>query len=137
MQSRSFHKLAIFGAIAASLVSAIKATPVAAADVPIKTPAAMPYSDWSGFYVGGHAGYGWAGNLDFTISDPNGSIPYAPAQITARGNNGAIGGVQLGYNRQLNSRLVLGVEADWSWTKLSLAATTGLFFSPSATCRFR
>ncbi len=31
------------------------------ADMPLKAPRFERYWDWSGFYVGGHSGYGWGG----------------------------------------------------------------------------
>src|SRR5438046_2539532 len=76
-----------------------------AADMPLKAPYLRPAFDWSGFYIGGHTGYS-RGSSSAVLSDPlavstNGSI-----------FSGVIGGVQGGYNVQLPSGLVLGVEAD-------------------------
>lgn len=51
---------------------------------------------FTGFYVGAHAGYGWARNSDPSI-------------------NGAVGGVHVGVNQQLGS-ILLGVEADYSFS---------------------
>jgi high affinity Mn2+ porin len=64
-----------------------------------------PY-DWSGFYVGGHVGYG-RGNARTTLSD---------AAPTAASNSfgSLFGGVQAGYNVMLG-RWLLGVEADISF----------------------
>ena len=45
-----------------ALAALIAAAPAVAADLGIRTPApayAPPVSDWTGFYAGGHAGYGW------------------------------------------------------------------------------
>lgn len=65
-----------------------------------RSPAA-PFS-WTGFYLGGHAGYSWADvSSEFTL-------PGDPYPTTK--NNGLIGGVHVGYQRQLG-QLVLGVEA--------------------------
>ncbi|MBZ9681280.1 MULTISPECIES: outer membrane protein [unclassified Mesorhizobium] len=65
--------------------------------------------DWSGVYVGGHLGYGF-GSTDATYNVPN-----TPA---IRGTqdydiDGFLGGVQIGYDYQVNSA-VLGIEADIS-----------------------
>ncbi|MBZ9693670.1 outer membrane protein [Mesorhizobium sp. CO1-1-9] len=65
--------------------------------------------DWSGVYVGGHLGYGF-GKTDATYNLPN-----TPA---IRGTqdydvDGFLGGVQIGYDYQVNSA-VLGIEADIS-----------------------
>jgi outer membrane immunogenic protein len=65
---------------------------------------AAPVYDWSGFYVGAHAGYAF-GNFDvYTPSTGARSRP---------DGNGVFGGVQAGYNYQMN-QVVLGVEADGS-----------------------
>jgi len=84
---------------------------------PAKAPAAyvtnaprLDIYDWSGFYVGGHFGYGDASLGPGTNPLPLQGIflPHSPT--------GLIGGFQMGYNRQLANHLVLGVEADASFT---------------------
>jgi high affinity Mn2+ porin len=66
---------------------------------------------WTGAYFGGHVGYnrGWASN---TLFDTNPSIR---PTTTAPAFGTMYGGFQTGYNYQLPSRLVLGVEADVSF----------------------
>jgi len=59
----------------------------------------QPVHQWTGFYVGGNVGYGVAGLTD------NG-----PLAVTSN-MTGAIGGIQAGYNHQIES-IVFGVEAD-------------------------
>ena len=61
---------------------------------------------WSGWYVGGHAGY-TAGKANTTLSDPG-----AQSSTSSFGMLG--GGLQVGYARLLGSRLLLGLEADAS-----------------------
>lgn len=78
--------------------------PVKAADLPLKAPLLRSAFDWSGFYIGGHTGYG-RGSSNAALSDP-------PTGSTRGVFSGATGGVQGGYNMQLPSGLVLGVEAD-------------------------
>lgn len=84
-----------------------------AADMPLKAPpmaapVASVYS-WTGFYIGGHVGYGWGHTsndsyttagvfLDNTTSDPS----------------GAFGGGQIGYNWQVSPNWLIGIEADGS-----------------------
>jgi high affinity Mn2+ porin len=83
------------------------ADPALAADLPIKAPAMKSIYDWTGFYVGAHAGFS-RGASNAVLTDP--------AASTARNVfNGMIGGVQAGYNYQLASGLLLGVEADISF----------------------
>jgi high affinity Mn2+ porin len=88
---------AAFGALALG-------SPAMAADMPLKAPHLRPAFDWSGFYIGGHTGYG-RGSSTAVLSDPL-------AVSTNSVFSGVIGGVQGGYNVQMPSGLVLGVEAD-------------------------
>ena len=92
---------AAFGALALG-------SPAMAADMPLKAPHLRPAFDWSGFYIGGHTGYG-RGSSSATLSDP------LPVSTTGSIFSGVIGGVQGGYNVQLPSGLLLGVEADMTF----------------------
>jgi outer membrane immunogenic protein len=85
-----------------------------AADLParapyVKAPVAMVY-DWTGFYLGVNAGLGVGRNRQ-TLSFP--AVPsFEQSYLSPQG---ALGGVQAGYNWQTNSMLgplVLGIEAD-------------------------
>jgi high affinity Mn2+ porin len=74
---------------------------------PRKALAPVPPFDWSGFYIGGHTGFG-RGASRAALTDPTIS--------TASGTfGGVIGGVQAGYNVRLPSGLLLGVEADMTF----------------------
>ncbi len=75
-----------------------------AADIPLKAPRPQPVLDWTGLYFGAHAGFG-RGFSNATLTDP---------AVAATGNffGGPFGGLQAGYNFQLPSRIVLGLEAD-------------------------
>ncbi|HLG80361.1 MAG TPA: carbohydrate porin [Bradyrhizobium sp.] len=84
--------------------------PAAAADLPVKAPALKRVYDWTGFYVGGHFGYG-GGSLGVG-SNP---LPLQGA-LLPHSLTGVIGGYQMGYNRELANHVVLGVEADASFT---------------------
>lgn len=64
-----------------------------------KTVNRPPRHQWTGVYAGGNVGYGVAGLTD-----------NAPLAVTTN-MTGVIGGVQAGYNYQIDS-VVLGVEAD-------------------------
>jgi high affinity Mn2+ porin len=88
---------AAFGALALG-------SPAMAADMPLKALHLRPAFDWSGFYIGGHTGYG-RGSSTAVLSDPL-------AVSTNSVFSGVIGGVQGGYNVQLPAGLLLGVEAD-------------------------
>jgi high affinity Mn2+ porin len=81
-----------------------------AADLPLKAPALTAVYDWSGFYVGGHFGYGGGSLGPDTNPLPLQGVLF-PHSVT-----GLIGGYQIGYNRQFSNRVVLGVEADATFT---------------------
>jgi hypothetical protein len=88
---------AAFGALALG-------SPAMAADIPLKAPLLRPAFDWSGFYIGGHTGYG-RGTSFATLNDP-------ALATTSSVVSGLLGGVQAGYNYRLSSGLLFGVEAD-------------------------
>jgi outer membrane immunogenic protein len=88
-----------------------------AADLPAPAPyeaPAAPAFTWTGFYVGGHAGYGW-GDFGSEPTDAYG----------ADKPDGFFGGVQAGYNFQFDNRLVLGIDADASFGNLKSGYTAG------------
>jgi high affinity Mn2+ porin len=78
--------------------------PAVAADMPAKAPHIQSVFDWTGLYIGAHAGYS-RGSSSAVLSDP---APIAASSTFS----GMIGGVQAGYNYRLSSGLLLGVEAD-------------------------
>jgi high affinity Mn2+ porin len=63
--------------------------------------------DWTGFHVGAHVGDSWSTTGGSTVNTVTG---VASAPIYANPH----GGIQVGYDTMLPSRLVLGVEADVS-----------------------
>ena len=82
------------------------AMPALAADMPVKTPVykapIAPASDWSGFYIGGHAGYMWGR-----------SSVWEDGELLERDapTNGFVGGALAGVNWQ-SGAWVLGLEGD-------------------------
>jgi len=112
-----------------ALVALIAAGPAVAADQGIRAPApayAPPVSDWTGFYVGGHAGYGW-GHDPFTDNSGSQSVQgnpsgvqvfnVNPVTLTDINPNGAVGGLHFGYNQQWGN-WVGGLEVDISATDM-------------------
>lgn len=76
-----------------------------------------PAYDWTGWYLGLHAGYGEAGTDGIFDSS---ELPGAPEEATYGDNldaNGLIGGIQGGYDWQTDG-FVWGLEADISLTDL-------------------
>jgi outer membrane immunogenic protein len=79
----------------------------------------VPYS-WTGFYVGGNAGYGWGkSNGDSTLTNSlAGSSGFTISSDVAVHSDvlkpsSFVGGGQVGYNWQVSRDWVLGLEADW------------------------
>jgi outer membrane immunogenic protein len=72
--------------------------------------------DWSGFYIGGHLGYGEANySGEFDDSDSGSDSDEDPNDLDL---NGIAGGLQAGWNWQMNS-FVLGIEGDVTFTDWS------------------
>lgn len=79
-------------------------------------------ADWSGFYVGAVAGYGW------------GEGTYCDVSCTFIGptveNEGFMGGATVGYNHQFDS-IVLGIEADYMFGEIDGSTAIGIVPGPS------
>ncbi len=77
-----------------------------------------PGSNWTGLYFGGHIGYGFA-SIDGQTAAADGSPTAVPATESAHIDlEEQPRGLQAGVNYQLGNRIVIGVEGDFSWTKL-------------------
>jgi outer membrane immunogenic protein len=90
------------------------AAPAVAADLPVAKvpPAVMPVYDWSGFYIGGNAGWGQA-NVCWDV-DVGGIF----ANDSCLNKPGAVVGGQAGYRWQIGPG-VFGLEAQGDWTNFS------------------
>jgi outer membrane immunogenic protein len=74
-------------------------------------PVYSPTFSWTGFYLGGNAGYSWGrAPTDVTFIDNATGVAYATIPNTPS-LDGAVGGLQAGYNWQVD-RTVLGIEID-------------------------
>ncbi len=97
-----------------------------AADLPIysKAPPVAAVYDWSGIYIGGNGGYGWASNC-WNLNQDLGVV-YFPAvpEGCSNATGGAAGG-QFGYRFQ-TGHLVVGMDAQFDWADLS-GSNTSLF----------
>ncbi|MBI3705307.1 MAG: porin family protein [Rhizobiales bacterium] len=84
-----------------------------AAERALKAPAPAAADNWSGFYVGGHLGYGWSAANWTNVENSQGvggfgdSVP--PDSFNHR-LSGVIGGGQIGFNYQRGA-WVFGLEA--------------------------
>src|SRR5215472_5281896 len=70
-----------------------------AADLPLKAPVARAVYDWTGFYVGGHFGYG-GGSFGPGTQPLPGQGALLPHSVT-----GLTGGYEIGYNREFANRV--------------------------------
>src|SRR6516165_8754720 len=104
--------------------------------LPTKTPppaATSAADDWTGFYAGGHFGYGW-GNSNWATPGISGSLDLAQPIDTFKESGSFFAGVQAGYNYMLPNRLVVGVEADASFP--SFPNLSGISIGGSSTLSF-
>lgn len=107
--------------IAAAVVAVLSA-PAIGADIARMAPPLPPIQQspppvwvWTGFYGGANVGYGWenAGSPTFSGSSP--LIPVLQGMATdglRYEGQGALGGIQIGYNHLVWPRVVVGVETD-------------------------
>src|SRR5262249_34148086 len=90
----------------------VLASPVLAADFAPSFKAPIPAYNWTGVYIGGHAGGAFGGE--------DASNPAIGTPVTYSTNpSGFLGGVQVGYNYQFSPSFLVGVEADMSWSAAS------------------
>ena len=99
---------------------ALSITAANAADLPMKAPAIVPppipVYNWTGFYMGINAGYGWAEIDDAVTPLPQPGFGFPGFSVSSE-PDGFIGGVQIGYNWQTGS-FVWGLEADFQGSTL-------------------
>jgi outer membrane immunogenic protein len=76
-----------------------------------------PECDWTGFYIGGNIGWRGGENLWWDKSDSGSEGNGGWGEIVDRhSQSDIIGGLQLGYNRQINSWFVIGFELTGSYS---------------------
>ena len=92
----------------------------------VKAPPQLPVSvfSWTGFYVGGNAGYGWGRANDemtlgglWPIDGTGDNLSVGPLGNDRLRPNGFTGGFEAGYNYQAGP-WVWGIEADWEYFRL-------------------
>jgi outer membrane immunogenic protein len=124
-----------------ALFACVGSGPAMAADIPVKAPPRVvdPPWNWSGFYLGGNAGYSWgrsSTDIDIICAGVGvGGVCPVVGQTAYSANhklnlNGPLGGVQAGFNLQ-NGQWVFGIEADIQWT--GQKGSTG-FACPAQLC---
>ncbi|HWK94853.1 MAG TPA: outer membrane protein [Pseudolabrys sp.] len=101
---------------------------VQAADLPVKAPiykAPILYN-WSGCYIGGHAGAGWARTEGTNTVNTTAFGDLAPGDGASVTKSGFVGGGQLGCNYQIN-QWVLGIEGTFSGTSIKGSVINSAF----------
>lgn len=101
-----------------AVVALIAAGPAFAADLPLKAPPPIVAAwNWSGFYIGGHGGYGWGHDSLSDLNDPFFSGKFPTFISTGFDPKGALGGLQAGANWQAGA-IVGGLEGDLSFADI-------------------
>jgi outer membrane immunogenic protein len=117
MCNKSWAAVGLVASVATSAGPAIAADiltrpPPAAAVAQPFPPAPPPVSDWTGLYIGAHAGGGW-GHLSFSPSEFDNFGPATVFPQTTTMQGGGVWGGQVGYNWQWGT-MVGGLEIDFS-----------------------
>lgn len=118
------------------------ATPASAEPMAMKAPArvaALPSTNWTGFYIGANAGAAWErASLNSTLTScPTCSVSFDPADQAAIAAAGSptinttnfTGGVEAGYNLQ-SGQAVYGIETDFDAFTARSSQTTVANFGP-------
>jgi high affinity Mn2+ porin len=119
---REMKRAFLKGAMAFFAFSVIR-SPAAAepsATMPLKALTAPALSDWTGLYLGGHFGYAtgtsnWVATQGGAAAPTlNGSLDLFNSYDAFKGTGSFFAGLQAGYNHMFSSRLLVGIEADFS-----------------------
>lgn len=102
--------------VASITTVALWAAPALAADMPTKAAPFAPVFNWTGFYVGGQAGFGTGKSMHINQVTLIGSGLLHPI-------NGFIGGATYGYNVQ-SGMWVYGLEGDISWSGIKATSAS-------------
>src|SRR5206468_9163111 len=92
--------------------------PVQAAEPPSQMPTKAPApADWGGFYLGAHLGEAWGRSRVTTWEAGAGTSATGTLNVHSfydafAGTGSYFSGLHAGYNKLLNSRFLIGVEAD-------------------------
>jgi len=114
-------KKLVFGSLVIAAAAFWGASAFAAKALP---PSAPPYN-WTGFYAGVNAGYGWGNtNTDFNFLPSAAAFGQAPFSIKMN-PAGFVGGGQAGYNYQ-SGIWVFGLEADISYADIKSSGSNNV-----------
>jgi outer membrane immunogenic protein len=83
--------------------------------MPTKAPPPPPAYNWTGFYLGANGGGGWSHDSASSISLTTFGASALSGSSSA---SGGFAGGQIGFNYELPSQVVLGIEADADWANI-------------------
>lgn len=136
----SLTALAALGFLAFGIATAVPVAPAQAADIAVPGPSYYPKSipppaiyDWTGIYVGGHAG---GGILTDSVSQNGVSTS---TSLLSSGNlrpAGVLGGAQIGANYEFVP-WVVGVEGSWTESTISGSKSIGCSLCPATVVQER
>ena len=121
---------------------------VLAADLYTPVPEPAPSASWTGFYVGGGFGAGWADysvnttscdaiDLGGTCNNEGPGAPKGDGSFELYSNSlsgsGLLGTIQAGYDFQMNESLVLGIMGDYTWLDVGDSAFNHVEYLPQFT----
>lgn len=117
--------------LAASAVNAF------AADLAARPYAKAPVApvavfNWTGFYIGVNGGYAWSDTDRYDAVVAGVAVP-GPRQ---NGDGGFVGGT-IGYNWQMPSNFVIGIEGDAAWADINSSVVGGALCGAAFTCSFQ
>ena len=92
---------------------------------------------WNGLYLGLNSGYAWSADNATTfnyVGSGGGFVALSAAGALPAGfdlsSNGFMGGAQIGYNYQINDKLVAGIETDLEGMAVGVGAANWFAASP-------
>src|SRR5689334_23376298 len=119
MKTLRLGNLALAATMAGAALVAAVAGSAQAADMPLKArPAPVPVYSWTGFYGGFNGGYAWSGDRTITFTPGDPMIQFYTCAGNAGGTcalpapfklQGGFGGLQAGYNWQVNPYFLAGL----------------------------
>lgn len=118
------------------VVASAIAGPAFAADLSVKAPVykappppPVPIFSWTGWYIGGNAGYGWGSSANPRFTADPADLSGVGAFLATGGNvfpnlrpKGFIGGGQIGYDWQVNN-WVFGLVTDFQGADIKAVGT--------------
>jgi outer membrane immunogenic protein len=120
---------------------ALAAAPAFAAELPVKAPpmppVIAPAYNWSGCYIGGNVGAGWARISQSQVAKVTGAPIVPPNNFGDGEDTGIVGGGQIGCDYQFASTWVVGVQGMFNWTDLESTHTIPVFPTFNATDRMK